>query len=125
VLPDGVYRFRLSASDEPGDGSEALSSVQVSEPVSIDHSPPVLEKVERVGDVLRVRVRDATSPLREAVVSVDALAWKPAVVGDGLTDGRSETFEIPLAAGTRLLLLRATDAAWNLTTFDLTPKLRP
>lgn len=125
VLPDGVYRFRLAASDEPGDGSEALTASLVSEPVVIDHTPPILERVERAGGRLSVRVRDLTSPLREAVVSAGGAAWRPAVASDGLTDGRAETFEVTLPEGARLLLLRVTDAAWNLTTFDLTPELPP
>ena len=124
VLPDGVYRFRLRASDRlANEAGSALTAERVSDPVVIDHTPPVLGEVKRDGDTLRVTVRDALSPLREAVYSLDASAWKPAEAADGLLDGRVETLLIPDAAAGKtpggLLLLRVTDAAYNVTTFDL------
>ncbi len=124
VLPDGIYRFRLSASDGEGNGGEGLTSTQVSEPVTVDHTPPALVSAERKGGKLVVSARDQTSPLTEAVVSVDAGSWAPAPAADGLTDGRRESFEIPVPEKARIVLLRLTDAAYNVVTFDLTDKLR-
>ncbi|HKH44964.1 MAG TPA: hypothetical protein VKM72_09915 [Thermoanaerobaculia bacterium] len=129
VLPDGVYRFRLRASDRPAnDPASALVSERISDPVVVDHAPPQLGEARRDGDRLRVTVRDAASPLREAVFSVDAQEWKPAEAADGLLDGRTETLllapetpEAPETKGGSLLLLRVTDAAYNVITFDLTP----
>lgn len=123
VLPDGIYRFRLSAGDGESNGGDGLVATQVSEPVTVDHTPPALAGVKRQGDLLVVQVRDATSPLTEAVVSVDAGAWKPARPLDGLTDGRRESFEIPVPAKARIVLLRLTDAAFNVVTFDLIAEL--
>jgi len=121
ALPDGVYRFRLVASDrkanDPGTG---LAAEQVSEPVVIDHTPPALVGMEERGGMLRVTVRDALSPVREAVVSVNAADWKPVVPADGLLDARSETLLVPMPPKKGdLLLLRVTDAAYNVITFDL------
>ncbi|HUF78152.1 MAG TPA: hypothetical protein VMR44_04470 [Thermoanaerobaculia bacterium] len=129
VLPDGLYRFRLTASDAganpPGEG---LSVDRLSEPVVIDHSPPLLAGVERErtnpGMRLRVVLEDAWNPLRAAEVSVDAGEWRPAPAADGLLDGRRETLEIEVPEGARLLLLRATDAAFNVQTFDLSGELQ-
>ena len=125
ALPDGVYRFRLRASDRPSnDPATALVAERVSEPVVIDHTPPELVKVERAsggaGGQLRVTVRDALSPLREAVASVNAQEWKPVPAADGLIDGRTEVLlvDLPSHPGD-LLLLRVTDAAHNVVTFDL------
>jgi hypothetical protein len=122
VLPDGTYRFRLVASDRnANDPAAALAAERVSEPVVIDHTPPALVSVERDGKRLRVTVHDAASPIREAVYSVDAGAWKPARPADGLLDEQTETVVVdadPASAG--LLLLRVTDAAYNVVTFDLT-----
>jgi hypothetical protein len=132
ALPDGVYRFRLRASDAPrnGDG-HARTAEQVSEPVVIDHGVPVLEAVAAAqGEPRRltVRVADALSPLREAVVSFDAGGWKPVEAADGLLDGRRETLTVEVpeqVEGTppRLLLLRLTDASFNVVTFDLSAHL--
>jgi len=121
VLPDGVYRFRLVASDRnANDPQEALSTERVSEPVVIDHTPPALVAVERDGKRLRVTVHDAASPIREAVYSVDAGVWKPAPPADGLLDAQTETLVIDAEPGAGgLLLLRVTDAAYNVITFNL------
>jgi hypothetical protein len=121
-LPDGIYRFRLRASDRPSNDPEAaLVAEQVSDPVVIDHTPPALVKTEKDKDgTLRVTVRDAASPLREALYSVNAEDWKPVRAADGLLDGRTEVLLIPPGKAGDLELLRVTDAAHNVVTFDLT-----
>jgi len=121
-LPDGTYRFRLRASDLPSnDPDTALVAERVSDPVVIDHTAPGLVKTEkdRDGKLLRVTVRDAESPLREAVVSVNAQEWKPVRAADGLLDGRTETLLIETGKPGDLMLLRVTDAAHNVVTFNL------
>ncbi len=124
ALPDGIYRFRLVASDrkanQPGD---ALTAEKIGDPVVIDNTPPVLGKVERQGDTLRVTVRDALNPIRQAEVSVNAGEWQPVNAADGLLDAKSETLLVPApASGWKAgdyVLLRVMDAAWNVATFDL------
>jgi hypothetical protein len=128
ALPDGVYRFRLTVSDRPSNEPEAsLVSERVSDPVVIDHTAPELVESEAAraqgtngGRTLRVTVRDASSPLREAVYSVNAGEWKPVRPADGLIDGRTETLLLEPGEPGSLVLLRVTDAAHNVTTFDLT-----
>ncbi len=122
ALPDGVYRFRLVASDRlANEADTALSAERIGEPVVIDHTPPVLVAVHRDGKQLRATVHDAWSPIREAVYSLDAGPWKPARAADGLLDGLTETVVIDDAEPKpgQLLLLRVTDAAYNVITFDL------
>jgi hypothetical protein len=124
VLPDGVYRFRLLASDEEQNASgDGLVSDRISEPVVIDHSPPELVEASRAGETVRVVVSDSHNPLRSAEVSVDAGAWSPAAAADGLLDARRERLELRVPAGARLLLLRVVDAAHNVVTLDLTESL--
>ena len=120
ALPDGIYRFRLVASDRAN--GEGLEAERVSEPVVVDHSPPELASTGTRGGVLSVRVEDELSPLREALYSVDGGEWKHAVAADGLLDGRSETLEIPRPADGSLLMLQVADAAFNGVTFDLSSK---
>jgi hypothetical protein len=118
-LPDGIYRFRLRASDRPSNEPEsALVAEQVSDPVVIDHTPPELVKVEKGGS-WRVTVRDAASPLREALYSVNAAEWKPVRAADGLLDGRTEVLLIEGGKPGDLELVRVTDAAHNVVTFNL------
>lgn len=120
ALPDGVYRFRLLASDAPSnDLGQAQAAERVSDSVVIDHTPPELVKVERRGERLEVTVRDAANPLREAVVSRNAEEWKPVPSADGLLDGRTEVLSVEAGEKGGLLLLRVTDAAHNVITFNL------
>lgn len=124
VLPDGVYRFRLVASDRPSnEPAETRTSERLSEPVVVDHSLPLLGDVEK-GRSLVVGVRDELSPLREAVWSADAGEWMPAEPLDGLLDGRNETLHLEVPDGATLVLLRVTDAAYNVVTFDLSRHAR-
>ncbi len=126
-LPDGIYRFRLRASDLPSNDPEAaLVAERVSDPVVVDHAPPQLIRKEPVGTdrdkggALRVTVQDAASPIREAVYSVNAEEWKPVRAADGLLDGRTEILLIEAGKPGDLALLRVTDAAQNVVTFNLT-----
>lgn len=120
ALPDGVYRFRVTASDDRSnpEGSE-LSVEEVTEAVVNDHGAPTLGRVTREGDRLRVEVQDASSPLRRAEVSLDAGGWQPATPIDGLLDSRAEVLSVPAPPEGGLLLLRVGDAAFNVVTFDL------
>lgn len=121
VLPDGRYRFRLRAADrDKFEDDERQWADEISEPVLIDHSPPTLESVASTEEGLRVVVEDTWNPLREAVFSVDATEWRPARPADGLLDGQRETLLMTPPSGKTLLLLRVTDAAFNVVTFDLT-----
>jgi sugar lactone lactonase YvrE len=124
VLPDGLYRFRVTVSDERGnDGAAGATATRTSEAVVIDHTPPVIAKVESNGGALRVEIEDPWNIVREAVTSVDAAPWENAKVDDGLLDSRRETLVLEPEKGARLLLLRLTDAAYNVMTYDLSQQL--
>ncbi|HEV7668548.1 MAG TPA: hypothetical protein VGS22_08500 [Thermoanaerobaculia bacterium] len=124
ALPDGLYRFRLEATDaDANDAGEGLSAEEMSPALTVDHSPPTLAGVEADGTRLRVTVEDAWSPVRDAQVSVDGGEWQPARAADGLLDGRREELILEVPVGARYLLLRTTDGAYNAATFDLTGKI--
>ncbi len=125
VLPDGVYRFRLTASDRPDNLPETERHARrITEPVVVDHTAPELAGLKTPeGRTLEVRVTDALSPLRRAEVSIDAGEWRPAIPIDRLLDGRSEIFRIEVPEGARMVILRVLDAAHNAVAFDLSEKL--
>jgi hypothetical protein len=124
ALPDGLYRFRLEATDaDANDAGEGLFAEEVSPALTVDHSPPVLASVAAEGSRLRVGIEDVWSPVRDAQVSVDGGEWQPARAADGLLDGRREELILEVPAGARYLLLRTTDGAYNAATFDLTGKI--
>src|SRR6185436_11257672 len=104
ALPDGVYRFRLAASDGTDERpADALVDARVSEPVVVDHAAPRLVGVRRDGDQLLVEVEDAGNPLREASFSVGAAAWQPATPQDGLLDGKREVLAVAAPPGSKLV----------------------
>ncbi len=120
ALPDGVYRFRLRAGDRRGPAAgDGLEAVEVSEAVLVDHSPPELVAVSRQGEALVVELSDRWNPLLRAELSVDAQGWHPVAAADGLLDGKREQLRLEPPADARLVLLRVTDAALNVVTFDL------
>lgn len=125
VLPDGIYRFRLTASDRPDNLPESeRRAQQITEPVVIDHTAPELAGWKSGSSrFLEVRVTDALSPLRQAEISVDAGEWRPAIPTDRLLDGRTEAFRIEVPERARMLILRIRDAAHNVVTFDLSENL--
>ncbi len=121
VLPDGLYRFRLTIGDRPGNDSEgALDAAEVSESVVVDHTPPAIRSARRDGGGARLTVYDAASPLRLAEISVDGGEWRPLTAVDGLVDGQSEELRVKeIPAKARLVLVRLGDAAYNDRAFDL------
>lgn len=126
VLPDGLYRFRLSVSDAAANPpAEALSAVRISEPVVIDHSPPALVSAERRGDTVTLVVEDGWSPLVTVELSADTTGWTRLEAADGLVDGRRETITATVPPGAKLLLVRLTDAAYNVVTLDLLAHVTP
>jgi hypothetical protein len=120
VLPDGLYRFRLLATDRRDHRlGGALEAESVSSPVVVDHAPPTLRSVARAGTELRLRVGDEWSPLRRVEISVDGGAWAPVAAADGILDDLEETVVLTVPPEAELLLLRAMDAAFNGAAFDL------
>jgi hypothetical protein len=115
ALPDGVYRFRLTASDMPGNPTGAIEVSRVSRWFPVDNSPPSVA-LRRLGDVWNVSVSDSLSPIVRAEWSRDGDEWHALAPSDGLLDGRKETFEIPVVAGRHMLVVRVVDRQHNRAT---------
>lgn len=126
ALPDGRYRFRLSVVDRDQlDDPEIRISEEVSGSVLNDHSPAVLESIQKRGTALELVVEDRWNPLRSVETSVDAKEWRPVRPTDGLLDGQRETLLIEATGRESLLLLRVVDAAFNVMTYDLSGEIEP
>jgi hypothetical protein len=132
-------------SDERGnDGGPGANATRTSEAVVVDHSPPTIGRVTRDGaapssapkktsapgvvsttreGALRVEVEDSWNIVREAVWSADVSPWENARVDDGLLDSRREVLVLEPEKDAKLLLLRLTDAAYNVFTYDLSQHL--
>jgi hypothetical protein len=120
VIPDGLYRFRLRASDERSNPPTTRRAIyETSQPVVVDHNAPGIVSIDRRRDSLVVVVEDPWNALREASVSIDGRVWQEAVPEDGLLDGPREQLVVEIPQDCHMLLLRLVDAAFNGVTVDL------
>ena len=115
ALPDGVYRFRLTASDAPRNPSSALDTNRGSRWFVVDNTPPAV-RIDRSGDTWAATVSDALSPIVRAEWSRDGESWQALAPADGLLDGRDESFEFPAAAGRHMVVVRVVDRQHNRAT---------
>ena len=121
VLADGLYAFRVVASDRPSNPLNLAHEAElVSAPVLIDNTPPVVTAgaPRRNGTTLDIDVEavDRTSPLRRCEYSIDAGPWLPVEAADGVTDSPEEKYAVHvdnLRPGEHLVVIRAYDSANN------------
>jgi hypothetical protein len=121
IFADGRYYFRVVASDRPSNAREsARDAEQISAPVVIDNTPPVVkfsapQRTDRHVEV-DVEAVDQASALRRCEYSLDAGPWMPVEAADGVTDGPREDFHIVLDGvrpGEHLLVVRVFDSGGN------------
>jgi hypothetical protein len=98
-VPDGKYRLEVTASDAPSQPfNAALATTLRTAPFTIDHTPPVITDLsaQREGEGMRVRFTavDATSTLKEAMISGDGDGWLHILPEDRVFDAASERFEV-------------------------------
>lgn len=119
-LPDGRYRFRVTASDRAANlDGDALETSEESDVALVDGTPPSIvrtgARLEGGRVVLRVKAVDALSPITRAEGTVSADRWRPLTPADGTLDGREEelTLTVPKPDGPAFLAIRVVDAAGN------------
>lgn len=125
ALGDGRYVFKVLASDAPENSfGQALTGERVSEPLSVDGTPP---SVRASGDAqvtaegrarVRFTVEDSSGMIRRADVSVDSGEWRAVFPEDGIADSPREVYalELPLeGAGEHTISLRAIDGSGNVS----------
>jgi len=117
-LADGIYRFRVQVSDRKSNPAGlALDAERTSEPVLIDHTPPLVRRTAVEGrERVRFEAEDAASILQSAEFSIDAGDWSPVYPDDGIIDSQQEEFAVALGVlpeGEHLVTLRVRDRAGN------------
>ena len=106
-------------ANAPGD---ALVGERESTAFDIDNSPPRIEVAPPRPEGERTRVpftvTDAHSPVQHVEYSLDANAWQALYPMDGISDSRTERFEIVLEPDVTAerVIIRASDTMGNLTT---------
>jgi hypothetical protein len=124
ALPDGRYRLRVVASDAGANAvGEARTGEALSEPFTVDNTPPAITAFEARPEPGAVAVsgaaEDAASLLTRVEVSLDDGDWRTVSPEGGLADDRALTFRTRLpdvTAGAHMVAMRAVDAAGNVTT---------
>ncbi len=120
ALPDGRYRFRVTASDRASNPEpEALAASEESAIAVVDNTPPVLkvESAKVVGGEIEIRLlaTDALSPIVKAEGAVNADRWRPLAPEDGASGSPVArfVFRIPKPGKAAILSIRVLDAAGN------------
>jgi hypothetical protein len=128
ALPEGKYRVRVEASDEPANPpDQVLKHVLESDVVLVDNTPPRIETLTLLNRRLHARVVDGTSPISRVEISVDGrLEWRPLAPTDGVFDTSDETVDADISTvvspGSHIVVIRAFDAAGNAVSRDLEAK---
>jgi hypothetical protein len=119
ALPEGRYRIKVMASDEPSNPLERVTRHELESGVIIvDNTPPTLIDLELIGKRLRGRAVDGVGPIQRIEVSVAGTnEWIPLSPLDSIFDEATEGFDVSLSdwlpAGRRILAVRAYDSANN------------
>ncbi len=119
ALPEGKYRLRIEASDEPSNPPDQVQKHALeSEPVLVDNTPPVFHTLTLTLRRLHARVADGVGPIARVEIAVDGrVEWRPLAPADGVFDTPDETVDADVSSlvppGSHIVAVRAFDAAGN------------
>ena len=120
AFPDGEYRLRVTASDEPSNVlGEALTGSELSAPFLIDNTPPAIIglRVSREATGLRVtfHAADALSLIERAEYSVDGGDWTMVDPVGRISDSLKLDYvvQVNAAGGEHTVAIRVTDEYGN------------
>ncbi|NLI01383.1 MAG: hypothetical protein GX446_18045 [Chthonomonadales bacterium] len=125
-LKDGVYRFRLTASDRLSNWDGPEAATVFSELVTVCNSPPVVNVLRSQIEVSSDGVVHLEAVVVQGLVSITAAQWRveggewtAAQPADGFADGGLELFSVrtdPLPHGKRVIEIRAFNGSGLATT---------
>ncbi len=124
ALPDGRYRLRVTATDQPGNAvGEERTTEALSEPFSIDNTPPGVVALDARNEAKGIRVtaraEDQGGTISRVEVSLDDGDWRIVTPESGFADDRELSIRALLddvKPGSHSVSVRAVDAAGNSAT---------
>lgn len=101
-LPDGIYRLKVVASDQPSHvEGEAKSGDHISDRFIIDTTPPVISQMtaQSAGQKIHIALdaKDAMSTIDRAEYSVDAGRWMYLEPVGKLSDAKDERYDVTVS----------------------------
>jgi outer membrane protein assembly factor BamB len=120
TLPDGMYLIKAVVSDAPSNPPDlALRGEMESAPFLVDNTAPQVVNLRVERRTLAFSVQDASSPLYKVEYAIDGGVWWVVYPTDGVSDSKTETFEVPLntlSPGEHTIAIRAKDTSNNVGT---------
>lgn len=122
TVGDGTYELRVTAGDSPANPpTAALEAARISEPVVVDNTSPLVEKLAAAAGARKALVTgtavDATSRIVSIHYSVDsATEWVTVLPADGIADSNREKFTFEAAnldRGPHRIAVRVVDVLGN------------
>jgi hypothetical protein len=131
ALPDGAYRLKVVASDEPSNPYDKyMIGELVSRPFVIANASPQIEmggnRVNGKRVEVQFRVRVATGRIATAEFSIDGGEWRLIFPIDGIADSVQEDYRFAtpeLSIGEHLIGIRASDGDGNTGTARIVAKI--
>ena len=132
ALPDGIYRLKVVASDEPSNPFDKyLIGELISKPFIIANASPQIEiggsKVSGKRVEVQFRARLSTGRIATAEFSIDGREWNLIFPLDGVADSPVEDYRImtpELTIGEHLVGIRASDSDGNTGTSRVVVKIQ-
>ena len=123
LMADGRYEIKVVATDAPSNpASLALTHEKTSDPFVVDNTGPQISNIQvlRQSDsrTLAFRARDEWSAIKSVDYSIDAGPWQLLYPVDGISDSKSEQYEIPLPQKIQenlQIAIKVTDSIGNVT----------
>ncbi|MBN1568376.1 MAG: hypothetical protein JXA73_11060 [Acidobacteria bacterium] len=130
-LPDGTYRLKVVASDEPSNPYDKyLIGELISKPFVIANASPQIQMSDNKVNGKRVEVqfqaRVSTGRIASAEFSIDGGEWRLVSPADGIADSMMEEYRIvtpELSIGEHLIGIRVSDGDGNTATARILAKI--
>jgi len=127
-LPEGLYRVRVEATDELVNPPDRVTRHTLeSGLVLVDNTAPRFQSIALDGRRLKAEVQDGLGPVvRFELALAGTDDWRPLFPTDSVFDDATERFDADVSAlvpaGSRIVGVRAYDAAGNVVTKELEAK---